>query len=241
MPPTPNAVQAPDCDHLWNDIYGDLQRVGPAHFHERRIAGRLLSGLDYRSLLDVGCGPGWNLPALCAGREVDRVVGIDISAVAIERARRSGVEGEFLVHDIQQGAVPGHFDLVHCSLALHLIPDDEAAIRHLREATGKYLLISTMVGDFERYKPWEAVLGAVRNYRKGELEDKLTRAGLRVTRAVYWGFPFYSPMVRTLQNYSAGGSGSYGAGMWLVARALRLLYYLNSSRRGDLLVAQAEV
>lgn len=48
-------------------------------------------------------------------------------------------------------------------------------------------------------------------------------------------------MARTLQNYSAGGSGSYGGGMRLVARALRLLYYLNSSRRGDLLVAQAEV
>ena len=83
---TDSPIRPADCDHLWSDVYGDLQRVGPAHFHERRIARRMLAPLEYRSVLDVGCGPGWNVEMLCDGREVDSVVGVDISPVAIAEA-----------------------------------------------------------------------------------------------------------------------------------------------------------
>lgn len=229
-------------DNLWTDTYGDIQHVGPAHFHARRVARRLLAPLDYRSVLDVGSGPGWNVDLLCAGRAIDSFVGVDISEEAIQQAKRQGVRGEYRVHDVQHGPLSGCWDLVHSGLMIHLVPDDEAALRHLRQNTSKYLLISTMTGDFERYKPWEQQLGAIRNYRHGELEEKLTRAGYRVRQAVYWGFPFYSPLARTLQNCSKGtGTGSYGLSTRLLARTLRVLYYLNSSRRGDLLTVLAEV
>lgn len=234
-------VQPADCDHLWSDVYGDLQRVGPAHFHERRIARRLLAPLEYRSVLDVGCGPGWNVEMLCEGREVDSVVGVDISPVAIAEATRARRRGSYSVEDIGKSAPAGRHDLVHCSLVIHLVPDDEAAIRNLRACTGRYLLISTMAGDYERYRPWESRIGAVRNYRRGELEGKLSAAGFRVAQAVYWGFPFFSPVARTLQNFGGVGAGSYGPGTRLLARSLRSLFYLNSSSKGDLLVVLARV
>jgi SAM-dependent methyltransferase len=228
-------------DRLWSDTYGDLQRFGPAHHHARRLAAKLLQNLDYGSVLDVGCGPGWHYDLLSAGRVLDSFHGVDISAEAIEHARRWRPQGTFQVQDIQTGALPGCWDLVYCSLMIHLVPDDLAALRHLRQNTGKYLLISTMAGDFERYKAWEQRLGAVRNYRPGDLEDKLGRAGFRVKQAIYWGFPFFSPLGRWLQTWSSTGTGSYSWTTRLVARVLTGIYYLNSHRRGDLLTILAEV
>ncbi len=233
--------QLPDYDQLWTDTYGDLQRMGPTHYHASRIVKRLLKGLDYRSVLDVGCGPGWNLRVLKDGRVLDSIVGIDISEAAINQARRQEMEAQFLVHDIQHSPLPGQWDLVYCSLVLHLVPDDVAAIRNLRENTGKYLLISTMAGDFDRYKPWEHHLGHVRNYRRGELEDKLAQAGFRMKRVIYWGFPFFSPLARWVQNVSGVGTGNYSLGTRLIARTLTALYYFNSAKRGDLLIILAEV
>jgi SAM-dependent methyltransferase len=228
-------------DKLWTGTYGGLHEFGPAVFHAHRVARRLLSGLEYRSVLDVGCGTGRNFALLCDGRRIDSFTGVDISPEAVCKARLQGYPGEFHVLDIQTDALPGTWDLVHCALMIHLVPDDNAALRNLRWNTGKYLLISAMCGDFEHYQAWEESLGAVRNYRYGELEEKLGQAGFRVKQAVYWGWPFYSPLARRLQNLTATGSGDYGPGTRLVAAALRTLYYLNSRRRGDVLTILAGV
>jgi SAM-dependent methyltransferase len=230
-----------DYNRLWTDTYGDIQRVGPAHFHARRIVKRLLRPLHYWSVLDVGSGPGWNLDLLSAGRRLDTFVGVDISEEAIRQAQNLGLGGKFLVHDIQAKPVSGHWDLVYAGLMIHLVPDDMAALCNMRQNTGKYLLISTMAGDFQRHKKLEQRLGAIRNYRPGELEEKLTQAGFRVRQAIYWGFPFFSPLGRWFQNASSTGTGSYSWGTQLVAQALIGLYYLNSHRRGDLLTVLAEI
>lgn len=238
---TQAATTTADCDRLWADAYGDLQRFGPTHHHARRLARRLLAGLDYRSVLDVGCGPGWHFDLLSAGRTLDAYCGVDLSEEAVRQARRQRPGATFRVADIQTDPLPGRWDLVYSSLMIHLVPDDRAALRNLRQSTGKYLLISTMAGDFERYKATEVPLGALRNYRPGELEEKLGGAGFRVRRAVYWGFPFYSPLGRWLQTFSSADRGAYPWTTRLIARTLTGVYYLNSHRRGDLLTVLAEV
>lgn len=238
---TSSPAPPPDCDQLWRDVYGDLQRFGPAHYHERRLVRRLLAPLEYRSLLDVGCGRGWNTEQLARERGLTQVLGVDLSEVAVSEAQTRCPELQFAVHDLERSAPAGRWDLVHCSLVLHLIPDDRAAVQHLRACTGRYLLVSTMVGDFERHRAWETHLGAVRNYRKGELETMLVEAGFVVRSAVYWGFPFYSPLVRAIQDRAGVGTGRYGWPTRVAATVLRNLFYLNSAARGDLLVVLAEV
>ena len=230
-----------DFNEFWKGTYQDMNRIGPVHTHMRRIVRRVLSGLEYRSVLDVGCGTGSAIGMLTADRVLDSVVGIDISQAAIEQARQMGIRGEFLVHNIQHSPLPGKWDLVHCSLVLSHVPDDNAAIRHLRHNTGKYLLVTTIAGDYARYEAWERRIGHVRNQRPGELEDKLLAVGLRVKQTIYWGFPFYSPMQRFLHNVTGMGMGKYSWRTRFIARALTALYYLNSSKRGDLLVILAEV
>ena len=224
-------------DDIWNSAYGDMQEVGPVHRHMRRMVREVLHGIEYDSVLDVGCGAGHNLPLMCARREPSRVCGVDISTEALGRARERS-SADFVQLDIEQDALDDRWDLVFSSLVLEHLPDDERALRHMRAMSDKHLLITTIAGDFERYRAWDEQMGHVRNYRRGELEDKVARAGFRVEKAIYWGFPFYSPVARVLQNRMTS-EPSYGTATRALAALMYGLYFLNSRRRGDLLVLLA--
>jgi SAM-dependent methyltransferase len=233
------APVVPNYDDVWNAAYGEMQDRGPVHLHMRRMLGRLLGRLDYESVLDVGCGAGHNLPVVCAGRSLRRVTGVDISEEALGRARdRSPAEFQRL--DIEAGALPGTWDLVFSSLVLEHVPDDRAALRHMRAMCGRHLVVTTIAGDFERYRPWEEQMGHVRNYARGELEEKLGEAGFRVRETIYWGRPFYTPLARTLQNRMTS-EPEFTPATRAIAWTMHKLYYLNSARRGDLLIARADV
>lgn len=224
-------------DDIWTSAYGDMQDVGPVHRHMRRLLRAMLDRIDYESVLDVGCGAGHNLPLLGAGRRLRRVCGADISQEALRHAR-DGADAEFVQLDIERNALDEHFDLVFSSLVLEHLPDDEAALRNMRAMAGGHLLVTTIAGDFDRYRAWDEQMGHVRNYRRGELEEKVERAGFTVQDAVYWGFPFYSPLARLLQNRMTS-EPSYGLATRILAQVMYATYFLNSRRRGDLLILLA--
>lgn len=225
-------------DQIWRDVYGDMQDFGPVHRHMRRIVAELLEGIDYRSALEVGVGAGHNLPLITAGRALDAVAGVDISEQALQRLE--GLAGDFRLLDIEYAALPGTWDLVYSSLVLEHLEDDASALRNMRAMCEKWLLVTTIGGDFERYRPWEEQMGHVRNYAPGELEQKLGDAGFTPVRIVKWGFPFYSPVARRLQN-GMKSEAEYSRAMRVSAQLMYWLYYLNSRRRGDLLIALARV
>ena len=235
LPAQGATVAGPDYDKIWTSVYGDMQTRGPVHRHLHRIVSKVLDSIDYRSVLDVGCGPGHNYPLLAKGNPAVRYAGTDVSEWAIERARRQ-VPGTFHLGDIQQTVPEGTWDLVYSSLLLEHLQDDTSALRNMRKAAAQHVLLTTIGGDFRRYRAWDERMGHVRNYRRGELEEKARAAGFGVARAIYWGFPFYSPIARILQNHSAVGCGRFGPGARVAARALYGLYFLNSHRRGDLIV-----
>ena len=70
--------------------------------------------------------------------------------------------------------------------------------------TRRYLFVSTIQG---RMRPSEVAIGHVRNYSAIELRAKLERAGLEVLGLSGWGFPFYSPLYRSL--VSSGSPGGH--------------------------------
>jgi SAM-dependent methyltransferase len=225
-------------DEIWTDVYGDMQDVGPAHRHMRRIVAGLLHGIDYQSVLEVGCGAGHNFELLTAGRGSPRLTGVDISSEALTRAREASPEADLSPLDIQGERLDGTWDLVFSSLVLEHVPDDRAALGNMRAMAGRWLLVTTIAGDFERYRPWEERVGHVRNYRRGELESKLEAAGFVPERVVYWGFPFYSPIARRIQN-GTSPEPHFGLPARLMARVMHAVYFLNSRRRGDLLIMLA--
>jgi SAM-dependent methyltransferase len=226
-----------DYDRLWEEVYGDLQDLGPAHRHMIRLMRRLLEPLEYRTVLDVGVGFGHNLPVLTAGRTIERLAGVDISQLAVDHVAERWT-GAFHRLDITASALPETFDLVCCALVLEHLEADRAALENLRAMTGRHLLLTTIGGAYERYRPWEEQVGHVRNYAPGELEAKLADAGLRAERFIRWGFPLYTPLVRWLQNRMTV-SRELSRGSRLIARVLYPAFFLNSTRRGDLLVVLA--
>jgi len=225
-------------DRAWVEVYGDMQDIGPAHRHLRRRLAAILGELSYETALDVGCGAGHNIPLLMPGGRAVEVTGVDVSGEALRRAAERNPAARFVKADIGKGPLPGTWHLVLCALLLEHVDDDAAALRHLRAMTGRHLVVATIAGDFANYERWERQVGHVRNYRPGELEERLRVAGFSGIETTYWGFPFYSPVARTIQN-AIPARARYGGATTLAARAAYLLYWLNSSRRGDLLIARA--
>jgi SAM-dependent methyltransferase len=238
MTASASAPTVPNYDDVWNQAYGEMQDRGPVHLHMRRLLQRVLRPLEYRSVVDVGCGAGHNLPLLCAGRSLERVTGVDVSEEALSRARARS-DADFRLLDIEQGKLDGTWDLVFSSLVLEHLPDDRAALRNMRAMCGRHLVVTTIAGDFERYRAWDEQMGHVRNYARGELERKLRDAGFAVREAIYWGRPFYTPVARTLQNRMTS-EPEFTPAARALAWLMHKLYYLNSSRRGDVLIARAE-
>jgi SAM-dependent methyltransferase len=228
-----------DYDAIWRNAYGHMQDMGPVHRHMRRLCRQMLTGIDYGSVLDVGCGAGHNIELLRDGRAVE-LAGVDISEEALSRARGMWPQGDFSELDIQADHLDRQWDLVFSSLVLEHLPDDERALRNMRAMSRRYLLVTTIAGDFERNRAWEEQMGHVRNYAHGELERKLERAGFIPERIAYWGFPFYTPIGRRLQR-GMTSEAEFGPAKRLMARLMYGLYFLNGRKRGDLLVALARV
>lgn len=228
-------------DKAWDCVYGDIQHFGPTHKHLHRIYADVLKEIHYKSVLDVGCGPGDNLPLLLEGRQVERIAGVDISSKAITQAKEK-YNGVFVVLDIQKQHLDSQYDLVFCSLVMEHVPDDEATLMNIFKMTGRYLLLGTVAGNYEKYKAWEQLMGHVRNYLPGELEGKVRRAGFNIVKVIYWGYPFYSPISRVLLNINPKvGVGKYNPATRVMATLLDWLYFLNSSKRGDIVIVLASV
>ena len=235
------AAELFDYDEIWTSVYGDIQRLGPVHRHMRRLLKGLLDSIEFQSVLEVGCGPGTNMELLCRNRQLERFTGADFSQWALTQARKRFSDlGEFVELDIEKGHLDDTWDLVFCSLVMEHVPDDLQVLRNMRAMTKRHLLISTIAGDFERYRPWDEKMGHVRNYQRGELEGKLEQAGFKVTKSIYWGFPFYTPLVRTMQNHMAPDTANFGLSTKILAQALYWLFWMNSSNKGDLLIVLAE-
>lgn len=230
----------PSYDLLWRGYWGDMQRLGPVHRHIREDIVRRVSALDVRSVLDVGCGSGENLAALAAFDRYE-LSGIDVSSEGIELARKRVASAHVLkVLDVEREALPERFDLVMSIQVVEHIVDDMAALRNIAAMARRYVFISTLAG---KMRGSEVLTGHVRNYSPVELRRKLEVVGLRVIGVHGWGFPFYSPIYRSLIELLPGGppAGPANSLGRTVANFLYHLYRLNWPGRGDVLSALAEV
>lgn len=228
-----------DYDVLWGDTWGNMQDLGPVHRHSSRIIVNTVRDLGIRSVLDVGCGNGANLEALQHELNIADVVGIDISPSALDIARRR-VQGEFKVVDLEHDSLGRTFDLVLSSQVIEHIHDDDAFLAKLRSMCERYCLIGTMQG---RMRPSEVHIGHLRNYTRRGLEEKMMQAGFSIERVIEWGFPFYSPIYRSLIEYVGGQTAKIGYDRKdrVIARMLYHLYKLNMSRKGDVLMILGKV
>lgn len=118
---------------MWGEGFlspGGADEVRAILSHER---------LSRKCVLDIGCGTGGAGRLLVAEYAADRVVGIDIVPLLIERARRLGEQaglGDRIVFKLVESGplpfMPATFDLVFTKDALLHMPDKLAALREIR-------------------------------------------------------------------------------------------------------------
>jgi SAM-dependent methyltransferase len=229
-----------DYDDGWEFKWDDMKTYGPFSRHLRRIIKKMIRPLDFKSVLDVGCGQGSFLKELQTEFPDIRAHGIDISRTAVELARKRMPDGQFYVVDITETFLDDICDLVVCSEVLEHIPDDLLALQNLKKMTGKYLLVSTPQGKMRKF---EKQVGHVRNYAPGELVKKIESSGFKILSVVEWGFPFYSPLYRNFLDMigSKGTMGEFGLVRKLVAKLIYWIFLLNSSKRGDEILVLAKL
>jgi len=229
-----------DYDDGWEFKWDDMKTYGPFSRHLRRIIKKMIRPLDFKSVLDVGCGQGSFLKELQTEFPDIRAHGIDISRTAVELARKRMPDGQFYVVDITETFLDDICDLVVCSEVLEHIPDDLLALQNLKKMTGKYLLVSTPQGKMRKF---EKQVGHVRNYAPGELVKKIESSGFKILSVVEWGFPFYSPLYRNFLDMigSKGTMGEFGLFRKLVAKLIYWIFLLNSSKRGDEILVLAKL
>jgi 2-polyprenyl-3-methyl-5-hydroxy-6-metoxy-1,4-benzoquinol methylase len=114
----------------WNARYLESDQIWSGNPNVALV--REVTGLAPGSALDLGCGEGAD--AIWLAKHGWAVTGVDISDVALERARKhvaaEGVAVDFVLDDL--AASPGRFDLV-TSFFLH-VPEPELRERTLRVA-----------------------------------------------------------------------------------------------------------
>ena len=226
---------SPNYDLVWNNAWGDAQKYGPSHRIHRLILLRMIESLEFKSLLDVGCGNGANLAALRSIYPQVKMAGTDISTQALSEMTTllPGTIGQRL--DITRSSLDERFDLVLCFDVLEHLEQDMAALRNISLMTDKYLLLSTLQG---RMREFEKQIGHVRNYAQGELESKVAAAGFRVIKKIEWGWPIYSPIYRNWLDRGGGQQythGRYGPLKRLACHLLYGLFRLAGFGRGDMI------
>jgi len=217
------------------DSRSDNAIWGPANRHLRRIIRKLLDGIDYRSVLDVGCGVGVLVSELKEAKSDLVVYGLDISAAAIEVANTM-VQGDFRTCDVTDGLPDLSVDAVVCCEVLEHLPDDEALLRDLaRKCT--YLVVEVPAGPLTRTFRQG---GHLRHYTVAGLKKMLTQTGFDVLELRKWGFPLLSIYRRVMDTLSESQVlGTYGRGKKLVCQLVYLAYYVNCFNAGDCLFALA--
>jgi SAM-dependent methyltransferase len=223
-------------DSNWTE-WEILKKYGPMSRHTQRLVKKICSSLPFSSLLDVGCGPGVFLDIMKKQFPSITLAGTDISSTAIALAQKKFPDASFFEVDISKGQITGSWDLVTMIDVAEHIEHDEDAFVNIRNFCNKYLLVVTLEGTM---RPFEPQIGHVRNYKKGELEEKLVRAGYTIKQSMHWGWPMYSPLYRNMSQTIDAHKKSMTFFRRLMTHVAYAALSLNVPKKGDLILVLAE-
>jgi hypothetical protein len=161
-----------------------------------------------------------------------------VSQEALALAAQRLPDVRFHQLDAQREKLNEQFDLVLCNQVIEHLIDDISALRNIAGMAKKWVLVATMRG---RMRKSELSIGHFRNYSDIELRAKAEAAGLEVVDIWGWGFPFYSPIFRTLVEWMPGGAPETGFGPLhrAVSKLLYAVYGMNIPRMGDVVTMLA--
>ena len=143
-------------------------------------------------ILDIGPGSGVNLPILSPR---GKVTVLDYDLVSARACLVAGADTVVRADALMPPFAKQSFDLLCALDVLEHLHDDEAALRAWRDLlapTGSLLLSVPAFGFL--WGRQDVLSHHQRRYRRGELIDKLTRAGFVIRRATYFNALLFPPI-----------------------------------------------
>lgn len=136
------------------------------------------------TLLEVGCGTGVVLETLHRRLPALRISGSDLFPEALEHARRLVPAATFSQVDARALPYESQFDVTCAFDVLEHVNEDDAVLAGMMRATvpGGGLIV-TVPQHRWLWGPMDELAHHVRRYRRGELLDKIRRAGFRIELA----------------------------------------------------------
>lgn len=173
----------------------------------RGLAARGATGGELRAL-DAGCGTGANLRLL---ERDHRATGIDLSPLALARARTKARSPLARASVLSLPFRDGTFDLILCADVIYHagVADDVAALREMRRVLRPGGTLIVNVPAFEGLRSaHDRAVHTARRYNRAMLRDRILAAGLVPRRVIYWNtllLPL-AAMVRWFRRGDSGGS-----------------------------------
>jgi predicted TPR repeat methyltransferase len=165
-------------------LIDDLGYRGPSLLFKAVLAARgaVRKPAFFKRAIDLGCGTG--LAAAAFAREIDRIIGIDLSPRMIEKARATGLYGELEVSDMLEGlrAKPdASADLILAADAMVYVAD---LVPVLKEANRVLAADGVLAFTAETHEGDGVALGSGLRYAHSALyvQSALEAAGLKLCR-----------------------------------------------------------
>jgi len=139
--------------NMWSPTYDSVENK--TRDLEARASRSVLSGINFSTVIKLGCGTGKNTAWLA--EKARKVVAVDFSAQMLEAARRKINKNnvEFIVADIRNewDFAPRHADLVTCSLVLEHVENLEFIFSQANEhlSAGSFFYI----GELHPFRQYE--------------------------------------------------------------------------------------
>ena len=151
------------------------------------------------TVADIGCGVGNKTATMARRFKNAQVYGYDFSEEGIAAATKfhKYKNVNFATKDITELKNQKQIDLITAFDFLEHIDDWRKLTKKLVAVNTRYFIISSPVG---RMRPYETQIGHVRNFKRDEIENFMTKQGYKTVKRFYAGFPFYSPILRNLTN-----------------------------------------
>jgi trans-aconitate methyltransferase len=187
-----------DWDRHWDD-YAESAASNPAQAYRRRLVLRFLAssgnGVPGR-VLDIGSGTGDLAAEIHDAFPAAELLGLDVSAAAVEHAARKVPQATFLQQDLvgDSEADPrlrGWATHAVCSEVLEHVEDPEALLANARWylAPGCRLIVTVPGGPLSAF---DRHIGHRQHFTTQSMRALLEHAGFVVERATRAGFPFFN-------------------------------------------------
>lgn len=146
--------------YVWSDAgtqYYEIQEVNESLFEHSGYKILLENALQCESIVDIGCGDGSKTELIRSNSRAKRVVGVDISKVAINKAKSTYKYTEFVQSDIEELPFKdATFELSYsCFVLEHTVDPEKVLYEMLRvtKSNGIVVLLCPNYGSPNRCSP----------------------------------------------------------------------------------------